>query len=33
VAVASVAPGELGPGADEWTTVVALAVYGDSEPI
>ena len=33
VAVESVAPGELGPGADEWTTVVALAVYGDSEAI
>ena len=33
LAVESVAPGELGPGADEWTTVVALAVYDESEPI
>ncbi|MFC5365355.1 pyruvoyl-dependent arginine decarboxylase [Salinirubrum litoreum] len=33
MAVASVAPGELGPGADEWTTVVALAIYGESAPI
>jgi arginine decarboxylase len=33
LAVESVAPGELGPGAAEWTTVVALAVYGESDPI
>jgi arginine decarboxylase len=33
LAVESVAPGELGPGADDWTTVVALAVYGEGEPI